>query len=195
MRKIPLVLCCLAVVFISLCAHADIVGDPQAAILDGTCMGGETSIGSTHNFQLDANGAFLAEANTLCNTSGQTWSNLQFIAPTPNGSFGNAFQCSALDFFNSCHISFNMQAGITTILFDNAGTGFQCINCVEFATLAAFQETPLGIGPDVAFGLDFSGWVPNGELQMAANVPEPSSLLLLITGAAGLLSRRKWRRW
>lgn len=190
-----MVLCCLAVVCISLCAHADIVGDPQAAILDGTCQEGSTSIGSTHTFQLDSTGAFLAEANTLCNTSGQTWSNLQFIAPTPANSFGDAFHCSAQDFFNSCHISFNIPAGITTILFDNAGTGFQCINCEDFATLAVSQETSLGLGPNVAFGLDFFGWVPNGELQMAANVPEPSSLLLLITGAAGLLSRRKWRRW
>jgi hypothetical protein len=182
MRKIPLVLCCLAVVFISLCAHADIVGDPQTQILDGPCGTGATAEGASFSFFLDASG----HANQrFCNDTSSTFDSLQLVTTTPNASL---FQCSAsLNFFNNCFHTFNEGSGLTTITFNNVlGGTFECIGC---------EDPPLGGGipSGIQYSIVMDGWVADAEVQVTATVPEPTTLVLLFVGAVGLLPSRKWR--
>ncbi len=108
---------------------------------------------------------------SIINGNNFTWTSLTFlITPTQGG-----LSCDGGSFF--AHCSVNDQQGIVTFS--------QCFD----------DSCGSGVGPGQFFAMSVEGFLSPTEFAVGANgaspVPEPASLVLMLTGAAALLRRRR----
>jgi hypothetical protein len=122
-----------------------------------------TTVGLTFTGSTDQNGFF---QDFFINGSGMLWFNLQLaLDSTPPL---NTITCiSLVSFFSNCMVA--QMNGQTFALF-TGGTGL-----------------PNGSH----FELTVNQWDPNTPFTGTANVPEPGTLTLVLTGVAALASRRR----
>lgn len=156
-------------------AHADSIADPTIIIRDPACPGGCVSVGTSFTFGTPQSGT-----GTLffTNASGVDWFNLKLVE---SGVPSNAITC-VTDAFANCSLS--TVNGITTILLSGVNANFAGI--------------PAGHNFSIVFGCT-SGkcdpWPGDLDFTAQANVPEPASMALMLTGIGALVSRRKlWKR-
>ncbi len=151
-------------------ALANSVPDPTIVIRDPVCGSACTSVGTHFTFTSPTGGT-----GTLMftNVSGATWHNLKLIE---SGVPASAISCSAPHTFMNCSVT--TTGGITTILLSGIGGSFS------------------GIPVDHNFSITFGRWPSAGvKFTGIANVPEPATLSLFLTGLGALATRRKkWLR-
>jgi hypothetical protein len=156
-------------------ARADSIADPTIIIRDPACPGTCVSVGTTFTFGTPQSGT-----GTLffTNASGVDWFNLKLVEA---GVPSNAITCIT-DAFANCSLS--TVNGITTIFLSGINTNFAGI--------------PSGHNFSIVFGCA-SGkcdpWPGDLDFTGTANVPEPTSVALMVTGLGALVSKRKfWKR-
>jgi hypothetical protein len=126
-----------------------------------------TPVGLTFTFNSDSSGGGIL---TFTNASGVNWFNLYIFVPPPDPVA--AITCGG-DTFANC-----------VVLAGQNG---------YFATIA-FTGAPGITNGEIFFAdLGSSGWTPNAQFLAEANLPEPSTLLLLAGGIIPILMRKKWR--
>lgn len=141
--------------------------DPRIIIKDPLCSGTCTGVGTHFSFTSPHGGS-----GTLLftNTSSVDWTKLEFME---TGVSANLISCSAPHTFMSCSVSTGSN-GVTTILLSGVGQGFT------------------GITSGHNFSITFGTWPANGvHFTAIANVPEPATLALFLTGMAGIAFRRR----
>lgn len=147
-------------------AFANSVPDPRIVIKDPVCGSGCTSVGTHFTFTSPASGS-----GTLMFTNSTTssWHNLEFIE---SGVPASSISCLAPHTFTSCSVT--TIGNRTTILVSGIGAGFS------------------GIPAGHNFSISFGNWPAGGvKFNAIANVPEPGTLALLVTGLGALVTRRK----
>jgi hypothetical protein len=165
MKRIPALLM-FVTIFSCLAALATSVPDPRIIIKDPVCGAACTSVGTHFTFTSPAGGS-----GTLMftNSSGSSWHNLKLVeSGVPAGSIS----CFAPHTFANCSVT--TTNGITTILLSGIGGSFS------------------GIPAGHNFSITFGRWPAAGvNFKAIANVPEPATLTLFITGLGALFTRRK----
>lgn len=173
MRRMWLALASLlSLVLIVPVAQADEIDpnlDPQIIIRQGS--GTIPVTGLTFSFTLGtADGE-----ETIDNQSGQVWTTLTLtISPgAPADGLGpEFFVCTPLEFFTDCTF---LQLGSTTT-----------------ATIVMFFGGT-GIPADTHFTIEWVGFPEGAGLVGVANVPEPGTMLLLVSGMGAMALRRRWQ--
>lgn len=148
-------------------AFANSIPDPRIIIRDPVCGSNCTAVGTHFTFGSPDSGS-----GTLLftNASGVDWSKLQLVE---TGVAANAITCSAPHTFASCTVKTNAE-GVTTILLSGVGEGFT------------------GIAAGHSFEIVFGKWPVGGvDFTATANVPEPATLGLVLTGLGAIITRRK----
>jgi len=144
--------------------------DPRIIIKDPVCEENCVPVGTHFSFTSPASGF-----GTLLfqNDSGLNWRNLQLVE---SGVPQNDITCSSTAFM---HCSVTTAGGITTILVFGVGG--------EFPGIGA------GRNFSITFGTPKDRWPAGGvDFAAAANVPEPATLVLLVTGlGAGVIVTRR----
>jgi len=145
--------------------------DPTIIIRDPACpTPGCVSVGQNFTF-----GVPNAGFGTLffTNGSGVNWNNLKL---TETGVSANVIGCTSTAFANCTVSTLN---GITTIFLSGVNQNFAGIVAGENFSIV------FGCVSDTCWpgGLDFTA---------SANVPEPGTMALLMTGIGGIISRRRW---
>ncbi|HVO59621.1 MAG TPA: PEP-CTERM sorting domain-containing protein [Terriglobales bacterium] len=166
MKRIAALLTLVAVLS-CITAFANSIPDPRIIIKDPVCGGACTSVGTHFTFSSPNSGS-----GTLffTNSSGTSWHSLKLIE---TGVPASAITCSAPHTFATCSVSTN-ERGVTTILLAGIGGKFD------------------GILDDHNFSITFGRWPAGGvSFKAIANVPEPTTLALFVTGLGALVSRRK----
>lgn len=167
--RISLVL--IAVAVLATAASATSSLDPTIIIRDPACpTPGCVAVGQNFTFGVPSSGF-----GTLffTNASGVNWNNLKL---TETGVAANVIGCTTTAFANCTVSTLN---GITTIFLSGINQNFAGIVAGENFSIV------LGCVSDTCWpgGLDFTA---------TANVPEPGTMALLITGLGGIISRRRW---
>jgi hypothetical protein len=147
-------------------ALANSVPDPRIIIKDPVCGSTCTSVGTHFTFTSPASGS-----GTLMftNSSISLWHSLEFIE---SGVPASAISCSAPHTFVTCSVT--TTGGVTTILLSGIGAGFT------------------GIPAGHNFSITFGNWPAGGvNFTAIANVPEPATFALFLTGLGALATRRK----
>lgn len=159
-------------------------GDPRISI-DSTCCSDAVNSTSFEITPSSSDSGFLGGGQfDLFNNSGQNWFNLDFTATFPGITLTqDEFQCDVngdvAHPFSSCGITVH---GDTVNILFSGGTGIP----TQF-----LDGPPQNFTPTTNTN---GGWQENGApvvLGAHANVPEPSTLLLLVTAAGALAARRK----
>jgi hypothetical protein len=157
-------------------ALATSIPDPVIKIKDPDCPStGCISVGTQFNFSVPDSGK-----GTLLftNASGVDWRNLRLVEM---GVPAGAVECTTTIFLN-CIVKTG-DNGQTIILVTGIGEGFPGISSGEVFSITF--SCPLKACQPWPGGLPFHG---------VANVPEPGTIALVLTGLAGIGSRRKWLR-
>jgi hypothetical protein len=148
-------------------ALANSVPDPKIIIKDPLCGTATcTSVGTHFTFTSPTGGS-----GTLffTNSSGSSWHSLELIE---SGVPASAITCDAPHTFMSC--TKTTVGGVTTILLSGIG--------------GSFSGIPVGHN----FSITFGQWPAGGvNFKAMANVPEPATLALFLTGLGALATRRK----
>jgi len=162
----------LALAFFATAAYADSSLDPTIIIRDPACPSpGCVAVGQTFNFGVPNSGQ-----GTLffTNASGLDWFNLKL---TEAGVSANVITCISTAFANCTVSTIN---GVTTIFLSGLNSSYSGI--------------PNGQNFSIVFGCVNGNCWPGGlDFSAAANVPEPATLALMLTGLGGIITRR--RRW
>jgi hypothetical protein len=177
-RLLQLAFCVLVLVGISL---ADSMNDPRVIIGGGGSPTGPntfTVIGNTFSFTADTGNSPPCTVNeqndpdcSFINGNPYTWTSLTFFISPVQGNLS----CDGGFFFAGCSV--NDQLGIITF------------------TECSGDVCGSGIGPGGFFQMVVQGFqAPTGFTGNANAVPEPASLVLMVTGVAALLGRRRSRR-
>jgi hypothetical protein len=165
----------LLIVLCAAASFADSSADPGIIIRDPTCAEGCNPVGLQFNFGTPSSGT--GELNFL-NASGVDWYNLKLVESGVNADIISCFT----DAFLSCTVT--TVDGVTTIL------------------LSGVNENYTGIGADHAFdiifgcpeGMTCEPWPGDLDFHAIANVPEPGSMALMITGIGAVIARRRKAR-
>jgi PEP-CTERM motif len=152
-------------------AYADSSLDPTIVIRDPACpTPGCVSVGTNFTFGVPSSGS-----GTLffTNGSGINWNNLKL---TESGVSANVIGCTTTAFAN-CTVS--TVGGVTTIFLSGINSNFLGITNGENFS--------------IVFGCVGNSCWPGGlDFTATANVPEPGTMALLLTGIGGIISRRRW---
>jgi hypothetical protein len=165
--KYTAALLALILVLTSIAAFANSNPDPRIIIKDPVCGSTCTSVGTHFTFTSPASGT-----GTLffTNNSGVSWTSLKLVE---SGVAANAISCSAPHTFMQCSVSTN-GSGVTTILLSGVGQGFA------------------GVTSGHNFSITFDEWPAGGvNFKAVANVPEPATLALFVTGLCAIVNRRR----
>jgi hypothetical protein len=144
--------------------------DPRIVISGGHDSAGQlacmfTCVGLDFSFMADGSGGGIF---SFTNNSGQNWTSLEIEAPFPTGDI---ISCGGSSF-------------ATCVVMPQSG---------DFIIIEFYGGG--GILQNQSFTIDLgtSGWLPNGEFQAFANVPESSTLAFCLVGLAPLLRRQRHR--
>lgn len=163
------------IVLSAVAAHADSI-DPGVIIRDpvgcpsGNCI---PVFGLTFSFTTPASGT---GALHFLNASGVRWTSLiltEVGVPSVNVSCSsNVFSCSV--------VSFGQNGAKIVLTAVGAFTGIPAGNSFEIILGCANGHCP--------------AWPAGLQFDAAANVPEPATMALLLTGLGAICTRRKWAR-
>jgi len=168
-----------AVLMFGVAAFANSVADPTIIIKDPICDGHCTQVpGTTFTFGVPNSGR-----GTLSfqNSSESNWLTLRL---TETGVPAGAITC-VQNVFANCSLG-TLGNGKTFIFLSGLGKGMPGITTGEVFSIT-FGCTRGDCQPWPA-GLDFTGMA---NLR-SATVPEPTTVVLMMTGLAGIISRRRW---
>ena len=147
--------------------------DPIIKIKDPSCPNNCVFVqGTKFSFSTPASGI---GALTFNNASGIDWTSLRLVE---FGVPAGAITCIT-DVFLSCNATSGPN-GSTIILLSGLGPGFGGITS--------------GINFSIQFECSSGCWPGNLPFRATANVPEPGTVALVLTGLAGIVTRRKWLR-
>jgi hypothetical protein len=146
--------------------------DPIIKIKDPTCNNCTFVQGTKFTFSTPVSGI---GALTFNNASGIDWTSLRLIE---FGVPAGAITCIT-DVFLSCNATSGPN-GSTIILLSGLGPGFAGITS--------------GLNFSIQFECSSGCWPGNLPFRATANVPEPGTMALVLTGLAGVVTRRKWLR-
>lgn len=151
-------------------AFADSNLDPTIVIRDPACpTPGCMAVGTNFTFGVPSQGF-----GTLffTNASGVDWTNLKL---TEAGVSANVITCTSTAFANCTVSTIN---GVTTLFLSGISQNFAGI--------------PAGQNFSILFGcVDGNCWPGGLDFTATANVPEPGTVALMLTGLAGIVSRRR----
>jgi len=146
---------------------ANSTSDPRIIIKDPICASsGCTRVGKHFSFTSPAGGS-----GTLffTNSSGVSWKSLELIESAIAAS---AIICHS-NAFTHCNVT-TSASGVTTIFLSQVGHGFR------------------GIGAGHHFSITFGHWPASGvEFTAVANVPEPATFALFVSGLGVIIFRRR----
>ncbi len=152
-------------------AYADSSLDPTIIIRDPACpTPGCVSVGQNFTFGVPNSGQ-----GTLffTNASGVNFDNLKL---TESGVSANVIGCTSTAFANCTVSTIN---GITTIFLSGVN--------------GSFAGIPNGQNFSIVFGCVNDACWPGGlDFTATANVPEPGTVALMLTGLGGIITRRRW---
>jgi PEP-CTERM motif-containing protein len=155
----------------SLALANSVAPDPIIKIKDPACPNNCTFVqGTQFNFSSPPSGI---GALTFNNASGVDWTSLRLVE---FGVPAGAITCIT-DVFLSC-VAKSGSNGSTIILLSGLGPGFGGITT--------------GLNFSIQFECSTGCWPGNLPFHAVANVPEPTSMALVLTGLAGIATRRKW---
>jgi hypothetical protein len=177
MRGLRLLLACAAVLMFSAVCFANSNTDPTIIIKDPACPGNCQSVGMTFTFGTPSSGLGMLLFN---NASGQNWTSLLL---TESGVPANLITCLSPGAFASC--TMHTLNGVTTILLSGVGG--------NFFGIPAGHNFSITFGCGGATGPNCGPWPADLDFTARANpVPEPATVVLMITGLGGIITRRKW---
>ena len=169
MKSVRTVLLMLFVFSCALAAVANSAPDPVIKVKDPLCTSRCGDIQSTKfQFSTPASGS-----GTLAftNASGVDWTSLRLVE---SGVLADSITCIT-DIFATCKIS--DVNGHTVILLRTGGNFTGILNHSVFT---------------ITFGCQQGCWPGNLPFTATANVPEPGTIALVLTGLGGIVTRRKW---
>lgn len=165
MKRLQWLLLAATVLACGSAAFANSNADPRIVIKDPVCPSHCTAVGTQFTFTSPKSGSGVLFFN---NNSGVSWFSLKLIE---TGVPSSAITCSAPGAFAHCLVS--TVNGVTTILLTGIGNGFT------------------GIPSGHNFSIHFQGWPEGGvDFRAIANVPEPATVALFLTGL-GFIERRR----
>lgn len=169
MKNIRTVVLILFVVSCALAAFGNSAPDPIIKIKDPGCSSNCGDIFSTHFsfFTPPSGSGFL----TFTNHTGVNWSSLELIESAVPAS---AITCLS-DLFH-CNV---FSSNGSTIILLTTGAG-------------KFSGITNGMTFQIGFQCKNGCWPGNERFTAIANVPEPGTIALVLTGIGGIISRRKW---
>lgn len=169
MKNFRTVVLTLFVLSYAIAAFANSAPDPIIKIKDPSCTSHCGDVFSTHfSFSTPPSGkGFL----TFTNHTGVNWTSLKLIE---SGVPAGAITCLT-DLFHCSVFSSN---GNTIILLTTSGGNFSGITN--------------GMTFQIGFQCKNGCWPGNEDFTAIANVPEPGTIALVLTGIGGIITRRKW---
>jgi hypothetical protein len=178
LKHLRLSLLFIAAALFSATAWADGI-DPKVIIQKG---GGSVPIvGNSFSFNVDSSGGGLFDF--IAPTTGEDIFSLALIfSQTPTTG---PFNCDTGGFFATCGFTFNSNGTVTVLfsgasedeseLVDDACEALPVLGCDTNDVNGGIEE-----GLDFGINLGTSGWVPGEKVTGFTNVPEPSTLVLLL---------------
>ena len=183
MRLCRAILVVFLLAFSATVALADTIPpDPRIIILGAT---GSTSVLGL-NFSFQANNQGLGTF-FFVNNSNQDWLRLDILTVPPS-------PCSTITgssdvFANFSCASIPNSGGQVLMSFFGVGTFFVGEFSQTFPGILNGTEFAIGLGTNLA-----EAWTPNESFSARANVPEPATLALFLTGVGILAVRRRFRK-
>ena len=161
------------VIVLAAFAHADSNLDPTIVIRDPVCpSAGCMQVGTHFSFGVPSQGF---GSLFFSNASGENWTSLLL---TEVGVAANLIDCTS-NAFATCTVS--TINGVTTLFLSGVNKNFLGI--------------PAGQNFSIAFGcVDGTCWPGGLDFTAVANTPEPATMVFMLTGLAGIVTRHRSKK-